>query len=337
MYVKCKHALLLVTILLLGEVPDVQAADKLKVVASVSMISDMIRNIAGDRIDLKCIVPIGGDPHIYEATPKDAQMVARADLVFCNGLTFEGWLNELIENAGSDASVITVTEGVQPIQSTVYHNATDPHAWMDARNGLIYIENIKNALIGHDGAGREIYQRNYELYRHEIMKADAYIVEKIKTIPDAKRILITSHDAFQYYGRRYGIQLESVQGVSTDADIQTSDIVRLTKIIKERQVPALFVESTINPKVLEQIASDNHVKIGGKLYADSIGDEDSPAPSYIDMLKHNTNVIVEGLTLDSKIADDLDFDASPSKTLIYVSLAGVLFILFVALIYRFSQ
>lgn len=312
------------------------ASTKPKVVASASMIADMIKNIAGDRVELQTIVPIGGDPHIYEATPKDAQMVADADLIFRNGLTFEGWLNELIENAGSKAEVITVTQGITPISSLVYQNATDPHAWMDARNGLKYAENIKNTLVTYDGSNKAFYESNYARYRIQLLEADQYIEQKIGTIPSEKRILITSHDAFQYFGRRYGIRLESILGTSTDADIQTSDIVRINKVIQQSQVPALFVESTINPKVLEQLARDNNVVIGGKLYADSIGDKDSPAPSYIEMLTHNTDVIVAGLTRNSKIEDDLAQGTSGNKTLIYVSLAVALFLLFALLIYKFS-
>ncbi|NND06933.1 MAG: zinc ABC transporter solute-binding protein [Saprospiraceae bacterium] len=312
-------------------------ASKPKVVATASMIADMIKNIAGDHVEIKTIVPIGGDPHIYEATPRDAQMVADADLIFRNGLTFEGWLNELIANAGSKADVITVTDGLAPISSLIYQNATDPHAWMDARNGLQYIENIKNTLVAFDSSNRASYETNYIHYRSKLLEADGYIEERISTIPENKRILITSHDAFQYFGRRYGLRLESILGTSTDADIQTSDIVRINRVIRESQVPALFVESTINPKVLEQLARDNDVVIGGKLYADSIGDEDSPAPSYIEMLTHNTDVIVAGLMRDSSIQNDLTEGTSGNKTLIYVSLTGVLFLLFGILIYKFNR
>ena len=336
MYAKYRITSIFLLFLSAGLCAQNTASSKPKVVASASMIADMIKNIAGDRVELQTIVPIGADPHIYEATPKDAQMVADANLIFRNGLTFEGWLNELIENVGSKAEVITVTEGIKPISSVVYQNATDPHAWMDASNGLKYIENIKNTLVAFDGSNKVFYERNYTRYRKQLLDADAYIEQKIGTIPHEKRILITSHDAFQYFGKRYGIRLESILGTSTDADIQTSDIVRLNRVIQESQVPALFVESTINPKVLEQLARDNNVVIGGKLYADSIGDKDSPAPSYIEMLTHNTDVIVAGLTRDSKIQDDLAQGTSGNKTLIYVSLAGVLFLLFALLIYKFN-
>ena len=269
---------------------------KPKVVATASMIADMIEVIGGPYLDLTCIVPIGGDPHLYDATPADAQLVNKADLIFKNGLTFEGWLNELIDNAGSSAKIVTVTDGIQAIESLQYANATDPHAWMDVSLGLQYIKNIKDALIAFDPVHTDQYQANYVIYREEMEALDDYIKREISNIPQEQRILITSHDAFQYYGRRYAIRLESVLGTSTDADVQTSDIMRLNKVIEENSVPALFVESTINPKILEQIAADQDIRIGGKLFADSLGDQDSPASSYLKMMRHNTDVIVKALS-----------------------------------------
>ncbi len=272
------------------------AQEKKTVVATASMMADMAKNIAGGMVNVECIVPIGGDPHLHEPTPRDAQMVNRADLIIKNGLTFEGWLNELIENSGTKAKTIRVTEGIQPIQSVEYENSADPHAWMDASLGLTYIKNIKEALSELDPDNADIYTFNYGVYKKQLEDLDQYIKTEIQKIPTQKRVLITSHDAFQYYGRAYGIRLEAILGTSTDAEAQTSDIIRLNKVIKSNNVPALFIESTINPKLLKQLAKDNDIEIGGQLYADSIGDEESPAPTYIDMLKHNTDVMVAALS-----------------------------------------
>ncbi|MEK7254343.1 MAG: zinc ABC transporter substrate-binding protein, partial [Bacteroidota bacterium] len=273
-----------------------------RVVATASIFADMAENIAGGHLEIKTIVPIGGDPHIYEPTPADAQLIASADLILKNALTFEGWLDGLIANAGAKAKLVTVTEGIEPIRAVAYKNSTDPHAWMSAANGLIYIENIKNALVELDPDNREVYEFNYKTYRQQLEDLDRYIFEQVKKIPEQRRILITSHDAFQYYGKRYGIRLESVLGVSTDAEAQTSDIIRLNKVIRENRVPAVFIETTVNPKLLQQIASDNEVTIGGKLFSDSIGDKNSPAPSYLDMLKYNTDVIVAALSKEPEQA-----------------------------------
>ncbi len=271
------------------------AQSKYKVVATASIFADMAKNIAADRVVIESIVPVGGDPHLHEPTPRDARIVAAADLILVNGLTFEGWLNELIENAGTNATIVRITEGITPIQSLTYKNATDPHAWMDAQNGLVYIKNIKDALIALDSEGREQYEFNYGVYKQQLEDLDQYIARRIAEIPKAQRTLITSHDAFQYFGRKYGLQLEAILGISTDAEVQTSDITRLTQVIRNSNLPAVFIESTVNPKLLKQIAKDNKVKIGGQLFSDSIGDEDSPASSYYDMLKYNTDTIVEAL------------------------------------------
>ncbi|MCB0685429.1 MAG: zinc ABC transporter substrate-binding protein [Saprospiraceae bacterium] len=328
------NLLIIAAVLLLVTVPAL--SQKLKVVATASMIADMAKQIGGDLIEVQCVVPIGGDPHIYEPTPGDAHMIAKADMILRNGLTFEGWLSELIENSGSKAKNVLVTQGIKAIESLIYENATDPHAWMDANNGLIYIKNIKEALIEADPGHRLQYEEQHDQYAKKLMELDRYIIDKIKSIPESKRILITSHDAFQYYGKRYGIRLESVLGTSTDAEVQTADIVRLNRVIKESGIPALFVESTINPKVLEQLAADNHLQIGGKLYADSIGDKGSPAPSYYDMLKHNTDVIANALSQPTQYISQKE-TSSPYSVLIYIFIGLIMLISLVFLIIKFNR
>lgn len=289
------------------------------VVATASIFADMASNIGGNLIEVKSIVPIGGDPHIFEPTPADAQLVAGADLILRNGLTFEGWLNELIDNSGTKAEVVLITEGITPIESEQYENSADPHAWMDAQNGLIYLENIKNALIKLAPEHQQAFEFNYGIYRDQLMEMDQTIKEAILRIPESQRILITSHDAFRYYGKAYGIRVEAVLGTSTDADIQTSDIIRLNKIIKENNLHAVFIESTVNPKMLQQLAKDNKIAIGGKLYSDSIGDQDSPAPTYLKMLEFNTKTIVDALS--ANVESPLETESSqPNFTPILMGL-----------------
>lgn len=298
MHLVREHVTLLLLIALTGFLPFRLGAQapRLQVVASASMISDMAYQIAGEWIDIETIVPIGGDPHLHEPTPRDARIVAAADLILINGLTFEGWITELIENSGTKGRITVVTEGVEPLRSLNYKNSTDPHAWMDAKNGLIYARNIclvlKEMLPEHE----EKIQIRFDEYAKEISALDDYIRTEIAKIPEQQRILITSHDAFQYYGRSYGVRLEAIMGISTEAEAQTSDLLRVRQSIEENQVPAIFMESTINPKLIEQIARDTRIIIGGKLYADSLGDKDSPAPSYIQMLRYNTDTIVKSLS-----------------------------------------
>ncbi|MEE9371482.1 MAG: zinc ABC transporter substrate-binding protein [Saprospiraceae bacterium] len=291
-----KRILLLTTIALAINIFYLQGQSKPKVVASASMLLDIAKNIAGDEVDLAMIVPIGGDPHIHVPTPANARLVNKANLILVNGLTFEGWMNELIENSGTTGKTITVTEGVEALKSLAYHNSADPHAWMVASNGIIYADNTRMALIDLLPEKAVIFNQNFKNYKKELLELHEYIKTQIATIPSEKRILITSHDAFQYYGRAYGLRLEAIMGISTDAEAQTSDIMRVNEAIRTHKVPSIFIESTINPKMMKQIAKDNDVSIGGQLFADSLGDEASPADTYINMLKSNTDTIVKALT-----------------------------------------
>lgn len=296
---------------------------KLVVVSSASIFDDMAKNIGGDKIEHHSIVPIGGDPHKYEATPDDAKLVGRADLILINGLTFEGWINEVIENSGTKARTVTITEGIKPIESTEHKNAVDPHAWMDAENGLIYIKNIRDALITADAQNAAFYERNYTTYKSQLEALHLYIKQKIESIPAEQRILITSHDAFSYFGNKYGMTINAMMGVSTEADAQTSDLKRIIASIRDHKIKAIFVESTINPKVLQQIAKDQHVVIGGNLYADSIGEEGTEGGTYIGMLKHNADTIAKALTATDKSIDD------HSKRGVNIWLYGFLIVLMV--------
>lgn len=280
------------------------AAKKPLIVSSASIFADMASAIGGDLINSVSIVPIGGDPHIYEPTPGDVRVLLQADLILQNGLTFEGWIKDLITNSGSKAPVMTITEGITPITSELHKNATDPHAWMEPVNGKIYAENIKKALLQLLPEHHAQIEMQYDRYIARLDELDQYIRENLARIDSGKRILITSHDSFHYYGRRYGLRLESVLGTSTDADVRTSDLMRLNEVIQTYKIPVVFIESTINPKLLKQVAADNGISIGGKLYSDSLGDKDSPAGTYLDMVRYNTDVIVGGLTAVFSVAEE---------------------------------
>ncbi len=319
-----------------SSIAQITQNDKKTVVSSASMIWDMVTNIAGDKVVNKLIVPIGGDPHIYEPSPSDAQKVATADLIFINGLTFEGWVVKLIKNSGTKGKTITVTDGLTPISSSVYDNAYDPHAWMDLSLAQTYITNIKDGLIELDPANKEYYLSNYETYAQKLIDLDKYILNRVQEIPEHKRVLITSHDAFRYYGKRYGIRVEGVIGISTESEAQTSDMIRVVKAIKDSGVPAIFVETTINPKLLQQIAKDNDVAIGGSLYADSIGERGTAGESFYDMMKSNTDLIVDALTKD-KINSTKENGTDSSATLPYFILAGFLLLGLLLFIFKMNK
>ena len=302
-------------------------SNKPLVLATASIFADMAQEIGGDQIDVQSIVPIGGDPHIYEPVPSDAQRVFNADLILINGLTFEGWINKLVQNSGTQAEIVLITKGIEPIRSQTYENATDPHAWMDAKKGLQYIQNIYEALSKLIPKSDSLFKINYERYRSELLQLDEEIKSQISEISKENRVLITSHDAFRYYGQRYGLQLESVLGTSTDADVQTKDIIRITELLSNTSVPSVFIESTINPKLMQQIAKDNGVKIGGKLYADSLGDKDSPASTYLNMLRYNTQTIVKGLKGQRPSASNDSVSYKSNSKYIIVAAIGLLLVL----------
>jgi ABC-type Zn uptake system ZnuABC Zn-binding protein ZnuA len=293
--------------------------EKPLVVSTACIFADMVSVIGDTLVESVSVVPIGGDPHIYEPTPRDVRILIQADLIIKNGLTFEGWLSDLINNSGATAPVATITDGITPITSEAHQNATDPHAWMEPVNGKIYATNIKQALIQILPEHREQIEKQCALYIRQLDDLDQYIKQQISTIEPNKRVLITSHDSFHYYGQRYGIRLESLLGTSTDADVRTSDIMRINKVIKENKIPVVFVESTINPKMLRQIAEDNNIAIGGNLYSDSLGDKDSPADTYLNMVRSNTDVIVHGLTSVLPESDNSKTDSS-TRTLMFLGI-----------------
>ena len=279
----------------LAQAPPETAEQPPLVVATASIFADMAAVIGGDAVEVVSIVPLGGDPHTYEPTPEAAALVTRAELILRNGLTFEGWLNELIQYSGTSAPTTLITKGIAPLGSLDYAGSEDPHAWMDAQNGLVYADNVYRALAATFPAYADQFAFNHGIYRQQIQELDAWIRDTVVTIPPEHRVLVTSHDAFQYYGRAYGLQLEAILGTSTDADAKTDDVARVIRMIRERELPAIFVESTVNPRLIRQIAEDTDARVGGSLYADSLGDEDSEAPTYLDMLRHNTRTIVRAL------------------------------------------
>jgi ABC-type Zn uptake system ZnuABC Zn-binding protein ZnuA len=289
--------------------------EKVKVLATTSMWADMARVIGSDFVEVETIVPIGSDPHLYEPTPSDVQKIIRADVILINGLTFENWLVKLISNVSQKDKSILLTRNVTPISSLDHKGATDPHAWMDVENGILYITEIYKALIKFDPMHEREYEFNFKSYKKQLEELHQYIISSVAKIPIEKRILITSHDAFQYYGKKYGLHLYSLLGISTDADVQSNDLIEINRIIKEKKVPAVFVESTINPKIMQGIQSENKIKIGGKLFADSLGDEHSEGSTYINMIKHNTDVIVSALSTNELFNSDSS-NATNSKWII---------------------
>jgi ABC-type Zn uptake system ZnuABC Zn-binding protein ZnuA len=279
-----------------------KAQKKPLVVATTSVFADMAKNIAGDAVEVSAIVPIGSNPHPYKPTPGDAQLVAAASLLLRNDLTYENWLDDLIAEAGTAAEVATITEGIKKIENKLFKNSIDPHAWMDPALGLIYIENIKNALIELVPDEKQMFEFNYGVYRQQLQDMDRYIQQQLQTLPEKGRIIITTHDAFRYYGRRYQLQTEAILGVTADSASQSSVLKHLNRFLKKKEIPAIFLESTIDSAFLQQFAKDNQLTINGKLYSDSVGDAKTSANSYLDLLKYNTDAIVKALRKNADAA-----------------------------------
>ncbi|TCT05245.1 metal ABC transporter substrate-binding protein [Aquabacter spiritensis] len=290
--------------------------DKVPVVASFSILGDFVRNVGGDRIALTTIVGPNGDSHVYQPTPADAKKVAAAKLVFVNGLGFEGWIDRLIKASGSKAKVIVATKGISPRERTASepqedddhghkhkskahahdHGPIDPHAWQSIANAKIYVTNIRDALNAADPAGTTVYDANAAAYLAKLDALDAQVKAAIAAIPADRRIIITSHDAFGYFGDAYGVKLLAPEGVSTETEASAKDVGRIIRQIKAQKVPAVFLENVTNPKLVDRIAKESGAKVGGTLYSDALSDDKGPAPTYIDMMRSNVRELSGALT-----------------------------------------
>jgi zinc/manganese transport system substrate-binding protein len=283
---------------------DASSAEPLKVVASFSIIGDFAKEVGGDRIQLTTLVGPNGDAHVYEPKPADAAAVAGAQVVLVNGLHFEGFLERLIEASGSKASVAELTKGVEPIamkeehehegddtEGEVGHGAIDPHAFQSIANAKLYVKNIADAFCAADQAGCAGYEANAAAYMEKLDALESEVKAMIEAIPAEKRIVITSHDAFGYFEHAYGLNFLAPEGISTDSEASAADVAALIEQVREDKAAAIFVENITNPRLIEQIAAETGVKVGGTLYSDALSEPDGPAGKYIDMMRHNVTTI----------------------------------------------
>lgn len=273
------------------------------VVASTTQIADFAKQIAGDQLVVKSILAPGADPHTYNVTPNDVQIVLGADLCIENGLHLEGksWMATLAKDAGKP--LITATNGIKPLSiDDGKQSIVDPHAWFSPRNAALYVNNIIKALIGLDPQNKDRYQARGKLYLQQLRVLDAWIREQFNLIPTSKRILVTTHDAFNYFCREYKLNENNdflsiapvgwSTGAEVGAGITPERRRKVVESIKDSGAPAIFVETTINPKQIREIAKETGVKIGGELYSDSMGPEGSAGETYIGMMRENTLLIV---------------------------------------------
>lgn len=284
-----------------GSVGAVEGGERPVIVASTTQIADFARQLVGDRMQVACILGAGMNPHVYQPVPADSRLVEGAALCLQNGLHLEGknWMESLARDNG-DKPLVTCTEGVQPMDLQ-YEAQTikDPHSWFDPRNAAIYVNNILNALIELDPDQADRYRARAELYLNQLRALDAWIDKQVSRLPAERRVLVTSHDAFNYYSARYGFKVRSPIGWSTGTEIgggMTPQRRRLViASIQEFRVPAVFFETSVNPKVIRQIADEAGVAVGGELYSDAMGAPGTAGESYIGMMRENTLVIVNAL------------------------------------------
>jgi zinc/manganese transport system substrate-binding protein len=278
-----------------------QPKDKLKVVASFSILGDLVKNVGGDRVEVATLVGPNGNAHVYAPSPADAKKAADAKLVFVNGLGFEGWLERLVKASGTKAPIIVATKGIKPRERVGErdhdhdHGRADPHAWQSVANAKTYVVNIRDALIAADPAGKPAYDANAAAYLARLDALEREVRDVIAKIPSERRKIITSHDAFGYFEGAYGIGFIAPQGVSTEAEASARDVAAIIAQIRKQKIAAVFLENVTDPRLVEQIARETGAKIGGTLYSDALTDDKGDATTYIDLIRHNLRQLAAAL------------------------------------------
>ncbi|HDX1193158.1 TPA: metal ABC transporter substrate-binding protein [Pasteurella multocida] len=268
---------------------------KFKVVTTFTVIQDIAQNVAGDAAIVESITKPGAEIHDYEPTPKDIVKAQHADLVLWNGLNLERWFEKFFENV-KDKPAVVVTEGITPISiyEGPYKDAPNPHAWMSTSNALIYIENIKNALVKYDPKNADTYVKNAENYANKIKQLDQPLREKLAKIPEGQRWLVTSEGAFSYLAKDYGLQEAYLWPINAEEQGTPQQVRHVIETVRKNNIPVVFSESTISDKPAKQVAKETGAKYGGVLYVDSLSTAKGPVPTYIDLLNTTVSTIVKG-------------------------------------------
>ena len=305
------------------------AQEKLDVVATFSILGDIVAEVGGERVAITTLVGPDGDAHVFQPAPADAEAVAGADVIVANGLGFEGWMERLVEASGTRAALITAAEGITPIaygekdhdhaghdhdhdhahghahdhdhaagagHDGHDHGEFDPHAWQSVTNVALYVVNIERGLAAADPDWAETYRVNAQAYLAELDALDAEIRAAVAALPADRRTVVTSHDAFGYFAADYGLTFLAPQGVSTEAEASAQDVAALITQIRDEGIAAVFVENIADRRLLDQIASETGAAIGGTLYSDALSGPEGPAATYLDMMRHNLGQLTAALT-----------------------------------------
>ncbi len=289
-----KHLFKSLSVIALG-LAALQAEAKFKVVTTFTVIQDIAQNVAGDAATVESITKPGAEIHEYEPTPKDIVKAQAADLILWNGLNLERWFERFFQNI-KDKPAVVVTEGITPlsIYEGPYKDAPNPHAWMSPSNALIYVENIKNALVKYDPQNADTYQKNAAAYAEKIKQLDKPLREKLSQIPADQRWLVTSEGAFSYLAKDYDLKEGYLWPINAEQQGTPQQVRKLIDLVKKNHIPVVFSESTVSAKPAQQVAKESGAKYGGGLYVDSLSAADGPVPTYIDLLNVTVSTIVKG-------------------------------------------
>ncbi|MEM6160611.1 metal ABC transporter substrate-binding protein [Erwinia sp. P6884] len=271
-------------------------AKTVETVASFSVLADIVKEVGGDHVEVKSLVGPNGDPHSFEPTPQDSQSLSEADVVFVSGLGLEGWMDRLIKASGYKGQVIVTSQGIATrSMEEDGETITDPHAWNSMKNGEVYATNVMNALIAADPDDADYFRQHGSAYIARLKKLDAWAQKSFAAIPQEKRKVLTSHDAFGYFGQRYGVSFMSPVGFSTESEASAADVAGLINQLKETHIHSYFIENQTDPRLIKQIASAAGAKPGGELYPEALTKKGGPADSYVAAFTHNVNVMVAGM------------------------------------------
>ncbi|ALE04114.1 metal ABC transporter solute-binding protein, Zn/Mn family [Bartonella ancashensis] len=279
-------------------------AHTIKTVVSFSILADIVGNIGGNHISVTTLVGPNANIHTYEPTPSDAQIIKQADIIFINGLHLENFIDRLIKASGTKAPLIEASTSIIPLKAKNHtHNAhhhsessLDPHAWQSITNVKTYVKNIATALCKIDQKSCKNYNKNADDYIQKLDTKQKAIMAQIATIPEKKRTIITSHDSFNYFAHEYDFTVLSPESVSTEIEATAADVAKLIRQIKDKNVSAVFVENISNPRLIKQISRETGLTIGGILYSDALSEKNGPAATYIDMIQHNIDTIINSIT-----------------------------------------
>ncbi len=283
--------------------PDASTGDTLRVVTTIGMITDIVKNVGGKRVEVTGMMGPGVDPHLYKPTPKDVQRLGSAHIIFYNGLHLESKMSDILAKMSGDTLAVAVTDDVDRsllLTPAEYEGLYDPHLWFDVKLWMEAVGKVRDALSEFDADNTVLYGSNAERYLAKLTELDAYVKSQVARVPSQQRVLVTAHDAFNYFGKAYGFEVRGLQGISTATEAGIADVQELATFIAERRIPAIFVESSVSSRSLEAVkaavkSKGFDVEIGGELFSDAMGTDGTPEGTYIGMVRHNIDTIVQAL------------------------------------------